>query len=118
MSATDTNSVENNGKAPDQPGMSYLDSLDKEFQALHKGKTTDKRKAELVKALTESQKAVAAAEKALDAAKAAESNAVAAIIREASGRSRITIKGETFSPASRGSKVYLRKVSAESIELA
>lgn len=110
MTATDTNGTTDTG--------SLLDTLAAEFEANYKGKTTDKRKGELVKALNESQKAVAAAEKALDAAKAAESNAVAAIIREVSGRSRITIKGETFSPASRGSKVYLRKVSAESIELA
>ncbi len=110
MSATDTNGTTDTG--------SLLDTLAAEFEANHKGKTTKARKKELVDALTKSQDAVELAEKHLAEAKNNESAAVAAIIREASGRSRITIKGETFSPASRGSKVYLRKVSAESIELA
>ena len=111
MTATDTNGTT-------QDTGSLLDTLAAEFEKTFKGKTTDKRKGELVKALTAAKSAVADAEHALERASKAESDAVAAIIREASGRSRITIKGETFSPASRGSKVYLRKVSAESIELA
>lgn len=110
MTATDTNGTTDTG--------SLLDALAADFEANHKGKTTDKRKKELVAALLTAQanhdKALAASELATKVV----SDAVAAIIREASGRSRITIKGETFSPASRGSKVYLRKVSAESIELA
>lgn len=97
---------------------SILDKLHAEFIELHKGKTTDKRKKELVAALLNAQKQRVMAEQAVAAAKVAESDAVKAIVRECSGKAKISVKGETYTPASRGDSVYLRKVSTDAVELA
>lgn len=107
---------ETNGTTVDTT--SILDKLHAEFEATYKGKTSDKRKKELVAALLNAQKNRAMADQAVAAAKAAESDAVAAIVRECSGKAKISVKGETFTPASRGSAIYLRKVSTDAVELA
>lgn len=97
---------------------STLDKLAAEFESTFKGKTTKKRIAECVDVLLKAQAHRDAAERVVASSKLAESAAVAAIVRECSGKGRVTIKGVTYTPASRGESVYLRKVSTDAVELA
>lgn len=96
---------------------SVLDKLNAEFVRDHKGKTPKKRVSELTSAFLKAVSDRTHAEKAVEAAKQAETDAAKAIIREVSGKSKVTIGGNLYSPMSRGDVVFFRKESGAAIDL-
>lgn len=117
---TTTENGTTNGKPAKQP--SKLDTLAAEFEKNHKGKTSAKRAAELVKAYQTAIAARKAAEEKVQATVDAERKAAEAIIREASGKSRVTMGGVNYMPMSRTDSngvpyVFFRRESAGSVDL-
>lgn len=111
----DTNgTTETNGKTKTP---SKLDALHAEFEKTHKGKTPAKRVAELVKAYTAAQAARQTADEKAAAAADVESRAAEAIIRECSGKGRVTIGGVNLMPMSRGDRVFFRREGGNPIDL-
>jgi predicted ribosome quality control (RQC) complex YloA/Tae2 family protein len=98
-------------------GDSVLSALHKEFVATFRGKTTAKRQKELVEAFKTAKSKQDTAEKAAEKAAAEASEAAKAIIREVCGKNRVTIGGETYSPMSRGARVFFRKEKAGTMDL-
>ena len=96
---------------------SILDRLNQDFVKNFKGKTSKARTKELVNNFTNATAARVKAETALEAAKKAESEAASALIREACGKSKVTIGGVLYSPMSRGDRVFFRKENGDALDL-
>lgn len=111
----DTNTT--NGTDTSAPKSSKLDLLHADFEKNFKGKTTKKRTEELVKNFQTAQTARKTADEKAQAAADAESKAAEAIIREASGKQRVTIGGENLMPMSRGERVFFRREAVGSVDL-
>jgi hypothetical protein len=109
-----------NGTTPEtkpEATASVLEKLHTEFEKTYKGKTSKARTKELVTAFAAATAARAKAESAVETATQAETAAAAAIIREVSGKNKVTIGGNLYSPMSRGARVFFRRESGETLDL-
>lgn len=108
--------TQSNGTTEPAKEPSYIDRLDKEFQA--KGGKTDPKTVKSALSNWETARAAkVAAQEALDKAMQAESDASVAVIRLV-GKKQFRYKGSDYIPMSKGERVWIRpQTSGEVREL-
>ena len=105
-------------RLPEQePGLSRLELLHREYVAKYKGRTSRERTQELVQAYLAKRRAKLEQEKRMLRAAQDESLAAEDMIRECCGKSRVTIDGVPYIPMSRGTRVFFRKDMADYVDL-
>lgn len=97
--------------------LSRLELLHREYLAKYKGRTSKARVLELVQRYLARRRAKLEQEEAMLRAAQDESLAAEDLVREACGKSRVTIDGVPYIPMSRGTRVFFRKDMTDYVDL-